>query len=239
MKSPTTGSHLVLSLFRPIEYFAIINGMNRFIRALIVSDFLLYFSYGLLTPILAVFVTKQIPGATLETVGLATAIYWIAKSLATIPLARLMDSTDGEKDEFQFMFWGSLLMSITLMSMYLATTPDHIYIIQGLFGIFNSMAIPGWRILFTNHIDRGKTGYEWGLWDVAVSMGVGISAYVGSIIADLFGFGTLFLVVGGVGILGSLILIPLRKYTRTLSELKQLHRKMCDDMAEVSGMNKT
>ena len=213
--------------------------MNRFIKILIFSDFLLYSSYGLLTPILAVFVTGQIVGADIETVGLASAIYWITRSLSTIPLARLMDSRDGEKDEFQFMFWGSLLMSLTLMSMIFARRPEHIYIIQGLFGIFNSMAIPGWRILFTNHLDRGRTGFEWGLWDVAVALGTGVSAYIGSIIAERFGFDTLFVLVGAVGVLGSLILIPLRKHTRTLSELKQLHRKMCEDMGEGAGMNKT
>jgi len=74
---------------------------------------------------------------------------------------------------------------------------------------------------------------------VAVALGTGVSAYIGSIIAERFGFDTLFVLVGAVGVLGSLILIPLRKHTRTLSELKQLHRKMCDDMVEVAGMNKT
>src|SRR3989344_2216253 len=154
--------------------------MNPFIRSLIVSDFLLYFSYGLVTPIMAIFVSGQIIGATIETVGIATAIYWIVRSLTTIPLAHWMDKYDGEQDEFSFMFWGALLMSLTLMSLAWATLPWHVYVIQVLFGIFNSMAIPGWRILFTNHLDRGKTGFEWGVWDVAVALGTGGAAYTGS-----------------------------------------------------------
>src|SRR3989344_6236767 len=141
--------------------------MNKFIRSLIVSDFLLYFSYGLLTPIFAVFITKQINGASIETVGAATAIYWIVRSLTSIPLARWMDKHDGEKDEFQFMFWGALLMSLTLMSLAWATEIWQVYLIQALFGVFNSMAIPGWRVLFTNHIDTGRAGFEWRVWDVA------------------------------------------------------------------------
>ena len=107
--------------------------MNKFIKVLILSDFLLYYSYGLLVPIFAVFISNQKVGSTLETVGLATAIYWITRSLTTIPLARFMDRYDGEKDEFWFMFWGALLMSLTLMSLYFASLPWHIYVIQALF----------------------------------------------------------------------------------------------------------
>ena len=107
--------------------------MNKFIQALIVSDFLLYFSYGLLTPIFAVFITGQIKGADIETVGAATAIYWIVRSLTSIPLARWMDKHDGERDEFLFMFWGALLMSLTLMSLTFATEIWHVFLVQALF----------------------------------------------------------------------------------------------------------
>ena len=212
--------------------------MNTFIRALIVSDFLLYFSYGLLTPIFAVFITEQIVGANIETVGTAVAIYWIVRSLTTIPLARWMDKHDGEKDEFLFMFWGAHLMSLTLMSLVFATLPWHVYLIQVLFGVFNSMAIPGWRILFTNHLDRGKTGFEWGVWDVAVALGTGVSAYIGSYIADIFGFNTLFIIVGSIGILGSFLLIPIYRHTHTMRQLRGLHRRTSDELLEVASLDK-
>ncbi len=213
--------------------------MNNFIRVLIFSDFLLYFSYGLITPIMAIFVSGQIVGADIETVGVATAVYWIVRSISTIPLARWMDKQGGEKDEFTFMFWGSLLMSLTLMSFVFATLPWHVYLIQALFGIFNSMAIPGWRILFTNHLDRGKTGLEWGVWDVAVAAGTAIAAYTGSLVADLFGFDVLFICVGVIGIIGALILVPLAGSTRTLIELRRLHKKTCEELVEVAVLDKS
>ncbi|HEY4504691.1 MAG TPA: MFS transporter [Candidatus Paceibacterota bacterium] len=212
--------------------------MSKFIKVLIFSDFLLYFSYGLITPIIAIFVSDQIIGANIETVGIATAVYWITRSLSTIPLARWMDKHEGEKDEFKFMFWGALLMSLTLMSLVWATLPWHVYLIQVLFGVFNSMAIPGWRILFTNHLDRGKTGLEWGVWDVAVATGTALAAYVGSLVADYYGFDVLFVCVGIIGVLGALILIPLKSHTRTLIELRRMHRKTCDEMVEVTAPDK-
>lgn len=212
--------------------------MNRFIKTLILSDFLLYFSYGLLTPIFAIFVSGQIVGANIETVGAATAIYWIVRSLTSIPLARWMDGHGGEKDEFHFMFWGALLMSLTLMSLAWATQIWHVYLVQALFGVFNSMAIPGWRILFTNHIDHGKIGFEWSVWDVAVATGTAISAYLGSVVAQEYGFHTLFLLVGAMGVIGSLILIPIYSHARTLAELRRLHKKAGDELLEVASLDK-
>jgi MFS family permease len=211
--------------------------MNPFIRALILSDFLLYFSYGLITPILAIFV-EGIEGADIETVGTATAIYWIVRSLTSIPLARWMDKRDGEKDEFHFMFWGAFLMSITLMSLAYASEVWHIYVVQALFGVFNSMAIPGWRILFTNHMDTRKVGFEWSVWDVAVATSTALAAYVGSVIAQEYGFQTLFLLVGATGVIGSLILIPLYRYTRTMTEMRKLHSKTSEELREVVAVDK-
>src|SRR3989338_9806945 len=212
--------------------------MNTFIRSLIVSDFLLYFSYGLLTPIFAVFITQQIVGADIETVGAATAIYWIVRSLTSIPLARWMDKHDGERDEFLFMFWGALLMSLTLMSLTFATEIWHVFIVQALFGVFNSMAIPGWRILFTNHIDAGKTGFEWSVWDVAVATGTALAAYAGSVVAQVYGFHVLFIAVGVIGVLGALILIPMYEHTRTLAQLRHLHKKTGEELLEVASLDK-
>ncbi len=218
---------------------ALYNGcMNAFIRSLILSDFLLYFSYGLITPILAIFVSQQIVGATIETVGAATAVYWIVRSITSIPLARWMDKHDGEQDEFHFMFWGALLMSLTLMSLAWATQIWHVYVIQALFGIFNSMAIPGWRILFTNHLDTGRTGFEWSVWDVAVALGTALSAYAGSVVADVWGFHTLFLSVGVIGVLGAFTLIPLYGQTRTITQLRHLHKKTGDELLEVASLDK-
>jgi len=211
--------------------------MNKVIRILIISDFLLYFSGGLLLPILAVFVTGQIIGGTIETVGLATAIYWIVKSVATVPLSRWMDKTDGEHDEFWVMLLGSLAMSLVPIVFIFATLPWHIYALEALAGITNAMAIPGWRILFTNHLDRGKTGYEWSVWDVAVALSTALSAYIGSVVAQEFGFYTLFALMSVVGILGTLLLIPLRTRMRNVTELRRVHKMACDELATLASLD--
>lgn len=210
--------------------------MNKVVRLLIISDLLLYFALGLLAPIMAIFITGQIVGGTIETVGLATGIFWIVRALSTVPLGRFMDKSDGERDEFLFMFAGTLLLALVPLFYLQASLPWHIYVLQGLVGLAESMALPGWRILFTNNLDRGKTGYEWAMDDIAVGLGAAVSAYAGSLVADHLGFKVLFLCMSVLGFFAAAVLLPIRRHTRTLSEMRRLHIAACEELARAASV---
>lgn len=199
--------------------------VNRVIRHLVLSDFFLNFAFGLLAPIFAVFVLQNIEGSSLKVIGLATAFYWISRTATTVPLSRFMDKTNGERDEYYFMIVGSFMMASMPLFYLLVKLPWHIYLIQLIMGFANSMAIPAWRILFTDHIDHGRTGYEWSLEDVAIGTAVGASAYLGSVIAEKFGFEIVFILLAVLGYLATAIfLIPLKKDAATLKQLKRSGR---------------
>lgn len=195
--------------------------VNRVIRLLILSDFVLSFAFGLLAPIFAVFILKSIPGSSLKVIGLATAFYWIARVLSTVPLSRLMDRTDGERDEFYFMVIGSFIISSVPLFYLIINSPTQLYLIQFIYGLAGSMAVPGWRILFVDHLDRGKTGYEWSLEDIAIGVSTATSAYVGSILADNFGFPIVLISLSILGYLATILLIPIYDDAKTLGQIKR------------------
>ncbi|MEK7151550.1 MAG: MFS transporter [Patescibacteria group bacterium] len=196
--------------------------INRVIRHLVISDFFINFAFGLLAPIFAVFILQNIEGGSLKVIGLATAFYWISRTATTVPLSRFMDRTNGERDEYYFMIVGSFLMSSLPLFYILVSLPWHVYLIQFLMGLANSMAVPAWRILFTDHIDRGRTGYEWSLEDIAIGLSVGASAYLGSILADRFGFEIIFILLAILGYLATAIfLIPLKNEAKTIAQFKR------------------
>ncbi len=195
--------------------------VNRVIRHLVVSDFVLNFAFGLLSPIFAVFVLKNIQGGELRVIGLATAFYWIARTATTVPLSRFMDRTNGERDEFYFIIGGTFIMSSVPLFYLFASLPWHIYLIQFVLGLANSMAIPAWRILFTDHIDRGRTGFEWSLEDIAIGVSVAISAYLGSLLADKFGFRVVFILLAILGYFATLILSRLYTEAKTLAQIRR------------------
>ncbi len=198
--------------------------VNRVIRHLVISDFVLNFAFGLLAPIFAVFVLKNIEGGSIRVIGLATTFYWISRTLTTVPLSRLMDRTDGERDEFYFVIAGTFIMSSLPLFYLFVKLPWHIYAIQLMLGVANSMAVPGWRILFTDHIDRGRTGFEWSLEDIAIGLSVGASAYLGSVLADRFGFPIVFIILAVLGYISTIILSMLRSDAKTLAQIRSEKR---------------
>ncbi|MEK7583266.1 MAG: MFS transporter [Patescibacteria group bacterium] len=198
--------------------------INRVIRYLIAYDLVLNFAFGLLAPVFAVFVLQNVEGSSLRVIGTATSIYWFARILSTTPLSRFMDRTAGERDEFYFTIFGTLMISTVPLLLIFAHVPWQLYVIQFLHGIGNSMAVPGWRILFTDHLDKGATGYEWSLQDIAIGLAVGSSGYLGSLLADRFGFIPVLILLACLGYVSTVLLIPLYSDFKKLRAIRQTHR---------------
>ena len=203
------------------------NNVNKIIRALIISDFFLFFSVGLLTPIFAVFILHNIANK-IEVIGYAVSVYWLTRVITVIPFSHLMDKLKGEMDEYYFMIIGTFLAACVPLFYIFSTQPWHIYLLQIASGLANSMAVPAWRILFTNHIDSHIVGFEWSLEDVGVGIATALSATLGAYIADKFGFNILFIIIFILGVIGASVLLSLGQSKQSVIK-KLFHRR--GDMA--------
>jgi len=170
--------------------------INNLIKILTFSDVVIISGWGLTNPLFAVYVTQQIKGGNLELVGLATAIYWITRSLLQLPFAKLIDLVKGEIDDFMLMATGSFLMSLIPFLYAFAVTNIHILLLQGLLGFASAMVSPGWLAIFTRHIDKNKESFEWSLQTTLGELGMAGAAVVGGLLADRLGFKPVFLLVG-------------------------------------------
>lgn len=189
--------------------------VNQTIRYLIISDFFLFFAVGLLSPIFAVFVLEHIENK-IEIIGFAVSAYWITRGILVIPISRIMDKIKGESDEFSFMIAGTFLIAIIPLFYTISSRPWHIYLLQALNGLANSMAVPAWRVIFTNHIDKKIVGFEWSLEDVSVGIATASSAIIGAMIADKLGFNVLFGIVSFFGIISAIILLILKRGKKSI-----------------------
>jgi len=181
--------------------------MNRIIKVLILSDFIITSAFGFVAPIFALFITDKIQGGTIETVGFAAAFYWVAAVLTRIPIARFVDRTKSEKDDFYFMIFGSIIISVVPFLFLFSAKIWHIYLIEALYGLGYSLRLPGWFGMFTRHIDKGHEGYEWSADSVVAGVGAAVTAALGGVLAVRLGFEALFILIGAVSIIGSAVLI--------------------------------
>src|SRR3989344_7496922 len=90
--------------------------INKIIKTLIVSDFFLNSGWGMMGPIFAIFIVKNVATGDIteaaKIAGFAALSFWITKSLLQIPIGRYLDKNHGEKDDFWFMVAGTFLLAL-------------------------------------------------------------------------------------------------------------------------------
>jgi len=129
-----------------------LKSLNKVIQLLVFSDLSLLFSWGLVSPILAIFITGHIQGGDVRVAGIAVGLYWLFKSLLQLPIGSYLDQNHGEKDDYYFLVLGTLLASLAPFGFIFSTLPWHIYLLQireGKRGKFNPR-------LFGSKTDRIK-----------------------------------------------------------------------------------
>lgn len=198
------------SIIRSVAHYKI----NPIIKILILSDFLIWSSYQLFTPIFAIFITDKI-GGDIESVGIAVAIYLIFKSVCEVPVGIFIDRSKSEKDDLLASILGSLITAMAYFSYVFIDSISQLYVLQAILGIGAAIAFPGWYSIFTKHIDKGKEAFEWSMYDVLLGVGMAAAAALGGFVAEVHGFNTLFILVALITFFGSLLLFFIKNKIHT------------------------
>jgi len=180
--------------------------VNRIVKYFILSDLTFLAGWGLLDPLFAVFIIRNIQGATVMTVGIMAAIYWIVKSTFQIPISVYLDKTEGEKDDFYALVVGLLLAAMVLFSFMAATQVWHLYLIQFFKALAFALYVPAWTAILSRHLDKDKVAFEWALASTSAGFAIGITGLISGWLASL-GFNIIFLVGGFLGLASAILLI--------------------------------
>lgn len=179
---------------------------------MVTVDFFYNSAFGSFVPIFAIFITRQIAGGSAEVAGFAVAVYWIVKSVFQLPIARFLDKTDGERDDFWALFFGYFFSSFVPIGFIFAETPFQLYAIQAFYGFLMAWAGPSWYGIFTRHVDKWRISFEWSLQSVfSVGLAIAGAAALGGYIVERFGFKYVFMAAAVVLMFCSLLLLTLRK----------------------------
>ncbi len=199
---------------RPTLSDYLLEHINPVIRFLILGDVIYYAGIGLLTPIFAVFIIDSVPGGSVEVAGIAIAIYLVTKSVMQLPAAYIIDKICGDKDDFWFMFVSLFVAAIVPLSYLFVSTPFELYIAQFVLGLALAFNFPSFMALFTKYIPDSKEATTWSIYYALFDLLSAGAAAIGGIMAVIFGFGPLIIAVSSIGVIGALLLLPMREHLR-------------------------
>ena len=185
--------------------------MNRTIKLLMLSDIFVVTGFGLMDPILAIFIKENLVGGTIFAAGLASMLFLITKSIIQLPFSKYVDKTDKKE---KWLVVGTFLIAMVPILYIFAKDVSWIYMAQILHGIGSGLAFPTWLGLWSTNLDKKKESFEWSLYATFTGLGTALTATIGATIASVFGFMYTFILVGILSIFGCLILFWLQKNKR-------------------------
>jgi DHA1 family quinolone resistance protein-like MFS transporter len=193
--------------------------LNRTIILLILSDIFFLTGFGLVDPIIAIFIDGSIEGGSIFTAGIASTIFFVTKSLIQLPFSKYVD---GHDNKIHWLVLGMCLVTCVPVIYLLAPNIWFIYLAQFIYGVGSGLAYPTWLGLWSINLDKNHESYEWSLYSTLTGIGTAISASAGAAMADFLGFRFSFVVVGIMSIIGCIVLIVLEKQNQRKTNLVKL-----------------
>lgn len=181
--------------------------MNRILKLLIISDIFVFSGFGLISPILAIFIKDNLIGGTILSAGIASAIFLITHSLLQIVFSYKFNP----KDRLWMLITGTAIIALVPFGFIFSTRMYHLYIVEFIYGVGAAFAYPSWSSLFTANLDKGERGFQWSIYSSSVGIGTAITAGVGAWIAEKISFHVVFILTGLMAIIGLIVLFKLEK----------------------------
>jgi DHA1 family quinolone resistance protein-like MFS transporter len=182
--------------------------MNNTIKLLMFSDIFVMTGFGLIEPILAIFIKENLVGGTIFAAGLASTLFLITKCIVQLPFSRYVDNHD---EKVRWLIVGTLIIAAVPFMYIFAKDINHIYFAQILYGIGSGLAYPTWLGLWSTNLDRQHESFEWSLYSTLTGLGTALTAAVGAAIAEFAGFTPTFVLVGALSLAGCLTLLGLER----------------------------
>ncbi len=196
--------------------------MNKIIEFLLVSSFFYNFAAGLLGPIYAIYV-QQIGGDIL-TAGSAYACFSI---ICGVTILLLSSWENRAKHQEKILVLSRVIMLIGFVGYLFVSNPFELFLIQIILGASLALGTPVFDTIYSKNLDKNKEAREWGAWEGQYQITLGLSAIVGSVIAEAYGFKALFIIMGWLAIfsLVTMILMAVEKNMKDDHKSLQIKKK--------------
>lgn len=196
--------------------------MNRTIILLMLSDIFVVTGFGLIEPILAIFVKENLIGGTIFAAGFASTLFLITKCLIQLPFSMYVDK---HNKKVMWLTIGTFFVALVPFIYIFSKSITHVYIAEIVYGIGSGLAYPTWLGLWSANLDRKHESYEWSLYSTLTGAGTAVTAAIGALVAEMFGFTYTFVFVGVMALTGCFILFLLEEKRERINKHYYYHPK--------------
>jgi len=180
--------------------------LNKVVRNFVLADLVLFGGWGLVSPIMAIFIIGEIPGATLVTVGSMAAVYWAVRSSIELPMATLVEKTDSEKDDLYVLILGLLLVSASAFWLNFVETIPQLFTFQAVHALGFAFYAASWSGIFSRHVDKKRVAISWAIDHTVLGIATGVTGLFGAYIAEMFGFRAIFIIAGIASLIAAILI---------------------------------
>lgn len=161
--------------------------MNEKVRIFLMAESVLFFGAGMLVPIYAVFVEGI--GGDVLTAGYSWAVFMFLSGLGFLATGKLIDRTGKEKP---FIMAGYALQAAGFMCYMFVSAPMQLFAVQAILGLSAALSFPSREVWFMKSLDKGTTGFQWGMWEAVYAFSAAAASVAGAAIVSAYGFKVLF-----------------------------------------------
>jgi len=181
--------------------------MKKSLKLLMFSDIFVLSGFGLIAPILAIFINDNLKDGSIFSAGLASTIFLLTHAILQI----IFSDKFNPKDRLWMLKLGTAIISIVPVGYILATSVYHLYLVEFIYGVGAAFAYPTWSSLFTANLDKGQRGFQYAIYNSSVGIGTALTALAGGWLAQKISFEFVFILTGLISLLGLFVLFKLEK----------------------------
>jgi len=174
--------------------------LTKTIKILLFASSLWYFGEGLFGPLFAVF-TEKVGGDLLD-ITWAWSAYLIVTGLMYMLVGKVLSKSNYKEE---VMVLGYALNTIFTFSYLLVDNVTTLFIVQIGLGIAESLSTPIWDSLFAGNLEESDDTFQWGLATGHTHFVTGIAVAVGGLITYFISFKVLFITMGSIQAIATLV----------------------------------
>ena len=173
---------------------------------MIVASMMLNFIIAFFTPLLSIFI-QGVGEKNVFVIGIAWGTVFLTEAFVSVYFGRLADKYGRRK----FLIIGNLIYCVIPFAYIFVSNISQIIFLEFISGIGLGMNTPAFFALFAEKMKQGKRGIGYGIWNSTVTLVTGIGAIVGAFIAQILGFQTMFIIMGIIQIVQTILIASVKE----------------------------